>query len=90
MPADLEGRHVQCVRRSGGSSRLTWEHKRVRATDLFEAAGLVLVQQARYERPVGQSFRKRPLLDRLEEVRGAIREYRDSEKRHTLGGRRRH
>jgi hypothetical protein len=28
--------------------------------------------------------------DALEEVRGAIREYRDSEKRHTLAGRRRH
>jgi len=28
--------------------------------------------------------------DALEEVRGAIREYKESEKRHTLAGRRRH
>jgi hypothetical protein len=37
-----------------------------RASDLFEAAGCVLVQQARDQRLVRQAFRQRPLLDRLQ------------------------
>src|SRR5207253_5209481 len=39
---------------------------RAAVSDLFEAAGRVLVQQARDQRLVGQPFRERPLLDRLQ------------------------
>src|ERR1700675_3345653 len=38
----------------------------VRCSDLFEATGRVLVQQARDERLIRQAFRQRPLLDRLQ------------------------
>src|SRR6266851_5374879 len=36
------------------------------SSDFFEPAGCVLVQQARDQRLVGQPFRERPLLDRLQ------------------------
>src|SRR5207247_5446113 len=54
---ECAGFRLQPRRNNGGGRR---------SSDLFEAAGGVLVQQARDECLVGQSFRQRPLLDRLQ------------------------
>jgi hypothetical protein len=55
---------------TAGGSATVGRERRWGALHFFEAAGRVLVQQARDQRLEGQALRKRPLLDRLEVLAG--------------------